>query len=74
MSLGRSSWWLPAGQLATLLDLPHDGARSLAIGGPAATGYFKRLAKGVGRPPRDASFRILAERRRCGRSRPGRAA
>ena len=59
MSLGRSSWWLPAGQLATLLDLPHDGARSLAIGGPAATGYFKRLAKGVGRPPRDASFRIL---------------
>jgi vancomycin resistance protein YoaR len=59
MSLGRSSWWLPAGQLAALLDLPRDGARALAIGGPAADGYFKRLAKGVGRPPRDASFRVL---------------
>jgi vancomycin resistance protein YoaR len=59
MSLGRSSWWLYAGQLATLLDLPHDGARALAIGGPAANGYFRRLAKGVGRPPRNASFRVL---------------
>ena len=59
MSLGRSSWWLPAGQLATLLALPHDGARALAIGGPGASGYFKRLGRGVGRPPRNASFSVL---------------
>ena len=59
MSLGRSSWWLPAGQLASLLALPRDGSRALAIGGAAATGYFQRLAHGVGRPPRDASFRVL---------------
>ena len=59
MSLGRSSWWLPPGQLATLLALPHGGAHTLAIGGTAATGYFKRLGHGVGRPPRDATFRVL---------------
>jgi len=58
MSLGRSSWWLPQGQLATLLALPHGGTRTLAIGGPAATGYFERLGHGVGRPPRDATFGI----------------
>jgi vancomycin resistance protein YoaR len=58
MSLGRSSWWLPPGQLASLLALPHGGAQALAIGGPAANGYFKRLGRGIGRPPRDATFRI----------------
>ncbi len=73
MSLGRSSWWLPAGQLAALLALPHGGTSTLAIGGRAADGYFKRLAHGIGRPPRDASFSVL----QSGRvvvvpSRPGR--
>ena len=59
MSLGRSSWWLPRGQLAALLSLPHGGSRSLAIGGPAASRYFERLGHGIGRPPRDATFRVL---------------
>lgn len=59
MSLGRSSWWLRPGQLATLLLLPHAGSSSLAIGGRAADGYFQRLGHGVGRPPRNAGFSIL---------------
>ena len=59
MSLGGSSWWLQPGQLATLLSLPHGGTRSLAIGGPAADRYFRGLGKGIGRPPRDATFRVL---------------
>ena len=58
MSLGASSWWLPPGQLASLLSLPHDGSDELAIGGKGASGYFKRLGHGIGRPPRDASFSV----------------
>jgi vancomycin resistance protein YoaR len=73
MSLGRSSWWLPPGQLAALLSLPHGGTRALAIGGQAADGYFKRLAHGIGRPPRDATFRVFESGRvRVVPSRPGR--
>jgi vancomycin resistance protein YoaR len=73
MSLGRSSWWLPAGQLAALLALPHGGTSMLAIGGPGADGYFKRLAQGIGRPPRDATFSVLANGRvAVVPSRPGR--
>jgi vancomycin resistance protein YoaR len=59
MSLGGSSWWLWPGQLATLLSLPHGGTTSLAIGGAAADRYFQRLGRGIGRPPRDATFRVL---------------
>jgi vancomycin resistance protein YoaR len=58
MSLGASSWWLPPGQLASLLSLPHDGSNALAIGGKGANGYFQRLGHGIGRPPRDASFSV----------------
>jgi vancomycin resistance protein YoaR len=59
MSLGGSSWWLWPGQLAKLLALPQGGTSSLAIGGPAANRYFQRLGHGIGRPPRDATFRVL---------------
>jgi vancomycin resistance protein YoaR len=59
MSLGSSSWWLQPGQLATLLSLPHGGTHTLSISGPAADRYFQGLGKGIGRPPRDATFRVL---------------
>ena len=73
MSLGRSSWWLLPGQLATLLSLPHGGSRALAIGGPAANAYFRRLGRGVGRPARDATFRVFESGRvAVVPSRPGR--
>src|SRR5262249_23842252 len=60
MTLGGSSWWLWPGQLARLLALPHDGASSLGIGGPAADRYFPRLGRGLCRPPPDATLRGLA--------------
>jgi vancomycin resistance protein YoaR len=74
MSLGTSSWWLPPGQLASLLSLPHDGSSELAIGGKGANGYFKRLGHGIGRPPRDASFSVTPgdDRVRVIPARPGR--
>jgi vancomycin resistance protein YoaR len=59
MSLGAASWWLPKRQLASILALPHDGARKLAVGGPGATRYFARLSRGVNRPAQNASFNIL---------------
>ena len=73
MSLGRSSWWLPPGQLASLLVLPHDGTRTLAVGGRGARGYFRRLGRGIGRPPRNATFFVSSTGQvRVVPSRPGR--
>jgi len=59
MNLGAASWWLPKRQLASILALPHDGSRKLAVGGPGATRYFARLARGINRPAQNASFNIL---------------
>jgi vancomycin resistance protein YoaR len=60
MQLGAASWWLPARQLAAILQLPHGGTKALAVGGPGATRYFARLGRGIDKPARDASFRVLA--------------
>ena len=63
MSLGSSSWWLQRGQVAALLSLPHGGSSALSIGGSAANRYFAFLERGLGRRPRDATFRPLASGR-----------
>ena len=60
LSLGRTHWRLPRWRIARLLDLPSGGSRSLAIGGPAADAYFRRLARRTDRKPRDADFAIRA--------------
>jgi len=60
MQLGAASWWLPARQLAAILQLPHGGTKALAVGGPGATRYFARLGRGIDKPARDATFRVLA--------------
>ena len=52
---------VPRRRVAELLELPQDGAASLAIGGAAADAYFRTLSKTVGRPPRDASFAVFGE-------------
>jgi vancomycin resistance protein YoaR len=59
MALGAASWWLPQRQLASMLRLPHDGDRTLGIGGPGARRYFARLGRGINRPARDATFNVL---------------
>jgi vancomycin resistance protein YoaR len=58
-----TTWRIPRWRLAELLRLPSGGATRLAIGGPAASDYFKALAKRVDRAPVDADFRILAGNR-----------
>ena len=55
-----TTWRVARWRLAQLLELPSAGATKLAIGGPAATEYFRQLAKRVDRKPVDATFRILA--------------
>ena len=57
---GRS-FRVPRWRVAELLSLPQDGATALAIGGPAADAYFRRLSSTVGRPPRDAGFAVYGE-------------
>ena len=57
---GRS-FRVPRWRVAELLRLPQDGATALAIGGPAADKYFRRLTSTVGRAPRDAGFAVYGE-------------
>jgi vancomycin resistance protein YoaR len=57
---GRS-FRVPRWRVAELLRLPQDGTSALAIGGPAADKYFRRLTNTVGRPPRDAGFAVYGE-------------
>ncbi|HET6623470.1 MAG TPA: peptidoglycan binding domain-containing protein, partial [Gaiellaceae bacterium] len=54
---GRS-WRLSRTRIAKLLSMPRDGARRLAIAGPAAAAYFETLDERVGKPPRDAGFAV----------------
>jgi vancomycin resistance protein YoaR len=53
---GETRWRMPRWRIATLLDLPENGATTLALGGPKADAYFEKLGGSVGRPPRDAAF------------------
>ncbi|HEX4747189.1 MAG TPA: VanW family protein [Gaiellaceae bacterium] len=45
-------------QIARILSLPRGGTTDLAIAGPKADAYFRRLSALVGRPARDATFAV----------------
>jgi vancomycin resistance protein YoaR len=45
-------------QLASFLELPHDGQRALHIGGPEAKKYFDSLGRAVWRAPREVDFSV----------------
>jgi vancomycin resistance protein YoaR len=62
---------LPRWRLAQLLELPADGRTSLAIGGAAADGYFRKLARTVDTKPRDARFAVDGRKVRIVPSKPG---
>jgi vancomycin resistance protein YoaR len=63
MQLGAASWWLPARQLAAILQLPHGGTKALAVGGLGAKRYFDKLGRGIDKPARDATFSPLSSGR-----------
>jgi vancomycin resistance protein YoaR len=45
-------------QMASFLELPHDGERELHIGGPEAEKYFANLGRAVWRAPREVDFSV----------------
>jgi vancomycin resistance protein YoaR len=59
MRLAAASWWLPQRQLASLLQLPHDGTTKVTIGGYGAKRYFARLGRGINQPARNATFSVF---------------
>jgi len=56
LTLGPTRYRIPRWRLATLLELPADGATKVRIGGQGADAYFARLQKVVNTPARDAQF------------------
>jgi vancomycin resistance protein YoaR len=60
LAYGPGGWHLSQRKIARLLELPHDGSRSLELGGPAATRFFANLRKRVEHAPKDADFAIGA--------------
>jgi vancomycin resistance protein YoaR len=64
-------WRLSRWRVAELLALPHDGARHLAIAGPAADDYFRALSRRVDRAPLNARFATWGEVVQVVPSRPG---
>ena len=68
---GTTAFRVPRWRLATLLDLPENGARELKIGGAAATGYFAKLSTTVGHEPVDATFAVSGDTVTVVPDRPG---
>jgi vancomycin resistance protein YoaR len=60
LTYGPGGWHLSQRKIARLLELPHDGSRSLALRGPAASHFFANLRKRVRHVPKDAGFAIGA--------------
>ena len=68
---GETAWRLPRWRIAQLLSLPKDGARNIAIAGPAADRWFAALARQVDRAPVDAAFAVTSGSIRVVPSKPG---
>ena len=73
LRLGPTRWRIPRWRLAGLLTLPHDGSRSIGIGGSEAARFFARLKRRVDVPPQDADFAVDGSRAWVVPARPGRA-
>jgi vancomycin resistance protein YoaR len=71
LTYGATAWRLPRWRIATLLSLPKDGARNVAVAGPAADRWFTALAKRVDRAPVDATFAVSGGSVRVVPSKPG---
>ncbi len=64
-------WKLPRWRMAELLRLPVGGATKIAIAGPGAEAWFKRLRKTVERAPVDAAFVVEPGGIRIANDKPG---
>jgi vancomycin resistance protein YoaR len=59
LAVGETRWRLPRWKISKIIDLPHDGATSLSIGGAWANAFFRRFRRQVDRKPADAAFVVL---------------
>ena len=59
MTLGQTRYRIPRWRVATLLELPKNGATKLRIGGPAADAFFKAKQRVVDTPAHDAQFVVI---------------
>jgi vancomycin resistance protein YoaR len=73
LTLGPTRWRIPRWRIAGLLQLPANGSRELEVGGRGADRFFARLSKTVGKPPRDATWRVTTKGIHVVPSRDGRA-
>jgi vancomycin resistance protein YoaR len=71
VTLGATRWQLRPPRIASILDLPTDGRRSLRVGGEGATKWFTALARRVDKPPVDANWAISSSGIRIIPDRPG---
>jgi vancomycin resistance protein YoaR len=69
--VGSEHLVLTPAQLAPLLALPSGGSSALAIGGPAADAWLRRLGTRVQKPPKDATFVVDGSSVRIVHDRPG---
>jgi vancomycin resistance protein YoaR len=61
LQLGPTRWRLRRWRVAELLVLPHDGKRTITVGGRGASRLFARLRRRFDRAPRDAEFVATAD-------------
>jgi len=71
LELGSTSLTLTPAQLAPLLEFPATGPARVAIGGPAADAWLRRLRKRVQKPARNATFAVDGPKVRIVPDRPG---
>jgi vancomycin resistance protein YoaR len=72
LALGPTRWRLSRRTVSTLLALPRDGSTTLAVGGPGAATFFRKLGARVDRRPEDADWDVSRARVRVIPDRPGR--
>jgi vancomycin resistance protein YoaR len=60
LTLGPKRLKVPRWKIATVLELPGNGATRLRIGGPGADSFFKGLQKQVNTAARDAQFVVVS--------------
>jgi vancomycin resistance protein YoaR len=56
LTLGPTHLRIPRWKLATIIELPANGATKLKVGGAGADAFFKNLEKQVDTPAHDAQF------------------
>jgi vancomycin resistance protein YoaR len=69
--VGPTTFLLTPARLAPLLSLPSQGRSSLAIGGPAADEWLRRLGKHIETKPVDARFAVDGSKVRVVPDKPG---